>query len=180
MDAWVWLVIAAVVIVIVAVVAAMIGRRRVRTDHLRERFGSEYERQVVADDRGARREAEAELERREQRREELDIRPLAPDRQERYLGAWQDIQLHFVDEPETSVADAEALLNQVMRERGYPIEREFEEQAALISVDHPELVDNYRRAHYVYEESRRQNADTEQLRSSLVYYRSLFDELLAA
>ena len=33
-----------------------------------------------------------------------------------------------------------------MRDRGYPVE-DFEDRAAIISVDHPVVVERYRRAH---------------------------------
>ena len=86
----------------------------------------------------------------------------------------------FVDTPDRSVASAEQLVNQVMQAWGYPVADDFENQAELISVDHPDLVSNYREAHGVYERSMTSIADTEEMRHSLVYYRSLFNELLAA
>jgi hypothetical protein len=159
MDAWVWVVIVAAVIVILLVIAAIAAqqRRRTRTEHLRDTFGDEYDRVTGA-----------------------DIRPLSADQQQRYLAQWQEIQRTFVDVPDRSVANAETLVNQVMRDRGYPVADEFENQAELISVDHPDLVSNYREAHRVYQRSLEDHADTEELRSSFVHYRSLFNELLAA
>ena len=183
MDAWVWIVIVvAAVIVIVLVIAALVvqQRRRARSAHLRDTFGAEYDRVTGADTGRPSREGEEELRRRELRRSQLDIRPLTTDQQQRYLAAWQEIQRTFVDVPDQSVAHAETLVTQVMRDRGYPVADEFENQAELISVDHPDLVSNYREAHRVYERSLDNDADTEELRSSFVYYRSLFNELLAA
>jgi FtsZ-interacting cell division protein ZipA len=182
MDAWVWIVIAAVIVVaIIAIAMAVVAwRRRTRSQHLRDRFGAEYDRVVTSDQRGERRAGEEELERREERRDAIQIRPLTPVRQQRYLLAWRDIQMSFVDAPERSVVNAEHLVSDVMRERGYPVDDEFEDQAALISVDHPDLVSNYRRAHQIYERGQSHEANTEELRDSLVYYRSLFDELLAS
>jgi FtsZ-interacting cell division protein ZipA len=179
MDAWVWIVIAAVVVVLIVAIALVAWRRRTRSEHLRDRFGTEYDRVVSSDERAERRAAEEELAEREARRDAIQIRPLTPARQQAYLLAWRDIQMSFVDAPERSVVDAEHLVNDVMRERGYPVDDEFEGQAAMISVDHPDLVENYRRAHQIYERSQSREANTEELRDSLVYYRSLFDELLA-
>jgi len=48
-----------------------------------------------------------------------------------------------------------------------------------VSVDHPKLVQNFRDAHSVYERSQRREAETEELRRSLLSYRALFEELLA-
>ena len=72
------------------------------------------------------------------------------------------------------MTDADALLGEVMRERGYPVE-DFEQQAADVSVDHPEVVENYRKAHAIHAERK---ASTEDLRQAMVHYRALFAELL--
>ena len=183
MDAWVWIVIiVAAVIVILLVIAAIAAqrRRRAQTEHLRSTFGDEYDRMAGGREREERRAAEAELARREMRREHLDIRPLPVESRNQYLDRWRDIQSAFVDEPEQSVVKAEDLVVRVMSDRGYPVANEFENQAELISVDHPDLVSNYREAHRVYQRSLEDHADTEELRSSFVHYRSLFNELLAA
>jgi hypothetical protein len=179
MDAWVWVVIAVAVVGAVALIAAVASRARRRTQ-LRDTFGPEYERVALDAEGRPTRRGEAELQRRQARRAELDIQPLPADRQQQYLAQWHEIQAMFVDTPDRSVANAETLVTQLMRERGYPVEADFEQQADLLSVDHPQLVRNYRQAHRAYERSLTETADTEELRHSLVYYRSLFSELLAA
>jgi hypothetical protein len=181
-DTWLWILIAIAAVVVVAAIAWSLSARRNRarrTEHLRNRFGPEYDRVVGDGTAGQRRQGEADLERREMRRAHLDIRPLAEPARRRYADEWTKIQQDFVDDPAGSVARAETLVAQVMDERGYPVRDDFENQAELVSVDHPDLVRNYRFAHEVYERSGRGEADTEELRSSLVYYRSLFGELLA-
>ena len=175
MDAWVWVVIFAVVVVVVAVVLAMGYSQRRRREQLRHRFGSEYERAVYGGKRGR---AERELDDRVRRREELDIRPLDPDTRERYRAVWHELQARFVDQPAETVDRADILVAEVMRERGYPVD-DFDEQAALISVDHPEVVENYRTAHATYVRKTEERATTEELREAVVAYRSLFDELLS-
>jgi len=177
--AWLWIIVAVVVIALIAI-AVISQSRRTRTEHLRRTFGDEYDRVAVDDDGRRDREGEAELRRRQQRRAHLDIHPLPADKQHRYMTQWHEIQAAFVDTPDRSVAFAETLVNQVMQERGYPVRDDFENQAELISVDHPQLLTNYREARRIYERSQRDAADTEELRNSLVYYRSLFNELLTA
>ena len=132
MDAWVWIVIAAAVVVAAALI--WMSSRRARTRRLRDDFGPEYDRAIR--ERGDRRDAEAHLREREERRDALDIRPLAPASRERYAQEWGDVQARFVDEPVGAVADADRLVVIVMRERGYPMD-DFERQAELVSVDHP-------------------------------------------
>jgi hypothetical protein len=174
MATWVWIVIAiAVALVVLAVVWWAMRERRSRS--LREGFGPEYERTVA--EAPTKREAEAELQERQQRREELDIRPLAAGARDRYIEEWRTVQARFVDNPTGAVSDADKLVSQVMRDRGYPTD-DFERRASDISVDHPHLVDNYRTAHDVSLASDRGDATTEDLRRAMKHYRALFEELL--
>jgi hypothetical protein len=87
------------------------------------------------------------------------------------------VQAQFVDDPKSAVTRADQLVNEVMQARGYPM-GEFDQQASLISVDHPVVVDNYRSAHNIADRHSRGLASTEDLRQAMVHYRSLFDELL--
>jgi hypothetical protein len=173
MQPWVWVLL--IVVLVVVVLAAVVVMRRRRTENLRGRFGPEYDRAVEASD--DRRNAEQNLLDRARRRDQLDIRPLPEAARSRYAQQWRGIQERFIDDPAGSVSAAHALLDQVMGERGYPT-KDFEEQADLVSVDHPRVVENYRAAYGVYTRQRDGAASTEDLRDALVRYRSLFEELL--
>jgi hypothetical protein len=173
MPAWVWVVIAVAVVVLIVVGALLTYQRRSRG--VRKRFGPEYDRTV--EERGSRREAEAELRARLERRQRFEIRPLADGAQERYGGEWREAQARFVDDPQGGIAEADRLVHQVMVERGYPME-DFEQRAADVSVDHPEVVEHYRAAHSVSVAAGRGEASTEDLRRAMVHYRALFEELL--
>ena len=174
MDTWVWIVIvAAVVLALLSIVGFALGSRRRRG--LKERFGPEYDHAVDAS--GGRRAGERELREREQRHEELEIRELTPAARNRYVDDWRAVQVRFVDAPGEAVGEADRLVQQVMRDRGYPVD-DFETRADAISVDHPHVVEHYRGAHRVWAANERGQATTEELRQSLVHYRSLFEELL--
>jgi len=173
MDSWVWIVIVVAAIMLLAAVWA--GMRNRRSGQLKEGFGPEYDRTV--DEAGSRRKAESELAERQKRHEELDVRPLSPAARDRYLDQWRDTQARFVDDPGSAVGDADRLVQEVMRERGYPTD-DFEQRAADISVEHPQLVENYRSAHATAEAHTRGDATTEELRQSLVHYRVVFEDLL--
>jgi hypothetical protein len=177
MDAWVWIVIALAAVIVVALVAAAASRKR-RTSHLQERFGSEYDRTV--DDAGDRRDAERELLDRERRHDELDIQPLSEAARRRYADEWQGVQARFVDDPEGAVRDADRLVQQAMGERGYPTDDDFERRAADVSVDHPDVVENYREGHGLWRRYADADGDgqTEDLRQAMVHFRKLFEELL--
>lgn len=174
MDAWVWILIAVVAVVVVAAVVWWWATARRRRD-LQERFGPEYERAVA--DAPTQREAEHELRERAERREQLDIRPLSPGARDRFASSWEAAQARFVDDPGGAIEDADDLVQRVMRERGYPVE-DFDQRAADLSVDHPELVDNYRNAHRIRRAQGHDDVTTEDLRQGFVHYRALFDELL--
>ena len=163
-----------VIVVLLAVVGVLAYRQR-RSTQLREGFGPEYDR--VVQERGDQREAEAELRERRDRRRSYDIRPLEPRAREHYEKRWKATQSQFVDQPASALADADTLVAEVMRERGYPVD-DFEQQAADVSVDHPGVVEHYRQAHAIYESNAHQSASTEDLRQALVHYRALFAELL--
>ena len=175
MDTWLWIVIALVVIVALALLAWSTLRTR-RSKQLQEGFGPEYER--VIEETGDKKEAERELRERRERREELDIRPLAPDARTRYAAEWRAVQERFVDEPEEAVREADRLVQQVMAERGYPVEDDFERRAADVSVDHPDVVENFREGHRLARDHETGNAGTESLRQAMVHFRSLFEQLL--
>ena len=170
------IVLAAVVIVIIAVAAWLyVRKRRGTTADLRQKFGPEYERAVQT--HGSERKAEAKLADREKRVEQLNIRDLDPTEHERFSKQWQAVQSRFVDSPKGAVAEADDLVSLVMKARGYPVS-DFDQRAADISVDHPRVVDNYRSAHEIALRVGKDQATTEELRTAMIHYRSLFEELV--
>lgn len=174
MSTWLWvvLVIAVVVIAVLIMTTAIRGRR---SERLREGFGPEYERTV--DRAGSQAAAEAELRERQARRDELELRPLAPIARKGFMEAWQGTQAEFVDDPAVAISDADRLIQSVMRDRGYPVE-DFDDRAALVSVDHPEVVERYRRAHAIALANADGASETEDLRIAMQDYRALFVELV--
>ena len=176
MPVWGWILIAVVVVVVVlAIVAGASLSRRKRSERLREHFGPEYERTVG--EVGEQKAAESELAARERNRQKLDIVALAPDARDRYSQEWRAVQTAFVDDPAGAVVDADQLVNAVMRERGYPID-DFDKRAADISVDHPQIVENYRSAHDIFLSQEAGEVGTEHQRTAFVHYRALFERLL--
>jgi FtsZ-interacting cell division protein ZipA len=174
MDTWVWIVIVAVAaIVVLAVIWSAMRAKRSRA--LKETFGREYDRTV--ENTGDRRAAEQELLERQKRHDELELKPLSPESRDRYVRRWQSTQTRFVDDPKGAVAEADALVQEVMQERGYPTD-DFDRRVADISVDHPDLVEKYRTAHGIAQASEQGEASTEDMRHSVRHYRSLFAVLL--
>jgi hypothetical protein len=174
MPTWAWILIGVGAALVCAVLAWSLYTSRRRTG-LQETFGEEYDRTVA--DAPTRREAEADLAERQKRRDEYEIRPLEPGARERYGEQWRNAQEHFVDDPSSAVGAADRLIQEVMRERGYPVE-DFERRAADLSVDHADVISNYRAAHGISTANDRGKASTEDLRTAMVHYRALFVELL--
>jgi FtsZ-interacting cell division protein ZipA len=175
MDGTTIAVIAVAIAAVVLIALALWLTSRRRSQRLQDRFGPEYDRTV--EDADNRRQAEQELRERQRRHDELNIVPLDEDSRARYAEQWQGIQQRFVDAPTESVAEADVVVMQVMRDRGYPVD-DFERRADDISVDHPHVVDHYRSAHSVAGRSRSGECSTEELREAVVHYRALFEALL--
>jgi hypothetical protein len=163
-----------VIVVIVVLVAVLLSQRR-RTQRLQQQFGPEYQRTVART--GDQRSAEADLAARQQRRRELNIIALEPAARDRYLEAWRATQGTFVDDPAAATREADTLVARVMRDRGYPVD-DFEQRAADVSVDHPQVAENYRAAHAIHQANEQGLASTDDLRQAFVHYRSLFAQLL--
>jgi hypothetical protein len=163
----------ALVAALVIIAILLVGRYRSR--RLRETFGPEYERAVRQTD--DRRSAESELEARQRRVQEFDIRDIRPDEATKYSTAWKAVQARFVDDPPGAVGEADGLVGEVMEARGYPV-GDFEQRAADVSVDHATFVEHYREAHAIAARQSADQADTEDLRRAMVHYRALFSDLL--
>jgi hypothetical protein len=176
MAVWLWIEIAfAVVVVVAAVIAAVIViNSRRKTTRLKEHYGREYERLVS--ETGSEKAARRELTTRERKRDKLDIVPLTPSALSDFTARWQEVQSGFVNNPGAAVGVADRLVTEVMRQRGYPVD-DFDRRAADISVDHPEIVENYRAAHSIHV-SQQDDVGTEQQREAFVHYRALFEKLL--
>ena len=168
-----WLLITIAAIVVTAAVLLALGNRR--SHQLRERFGPEYDHAVRTE--GTARKAEAALAARTRRVEGLHIRPLTPDDAARFELAWRTIQSRFVDDPKRAVTEADRAVGEVMSARGYPV-GDFEQRVADISVDHADVVMNYRAAREIADQHARGAASTEDLRQAMVHYRALFRDLL--
>lgn len=173
----IWIVVAVVVVVAIAAVVLLRVKARNQqrgTQRLQNKFGSEYDNAVGE---VGRKKGEAELAEREERVEGFDLHPLAAAESERFTQLWMATQARFVDDPGGAISDADSLLSEVMQARGYPV-GDFEQRATDISVNHPELVANYRAAQAAALKHSRGGASTEDLRQAMVHYRWLFTDLV--
>jgi len=173
MDTTTIMILAVIVVVIVGAIAWMMMQRR--SEELRKRFGPEYDR--VISERGDARQAESELAARQRRVDKFDIHPIDPAERNQFIDAWRATQARFVDAPADAIKDADRLVSEVMRARGYPV-GDFDQRAADVSVDHPIVVENYRAARAIAVANQRGDASTEDLRQAIVHYRALFEDLL--
>lgn len=175
MDDMTTTLIVVIALLVVAGVAAWLYMKKRRRDALRERFGPEYERAVRA--AGEPTKAEAILEERARRVEQFDIRPLPAADRDRFTEAWRRIQARFVDDPRHAVVDADRLIVEAMRARGYPVEN-FDRRADDLSVHHPQVVQHYRAGRDMVLRHERGEAGTEDLRQAMVHFRALFSEVI--
>ena len=173
---------AAIVIVIIAAVvvvalAAYLVSLELRRRHLRQQFGPEYDR--LRDDTTGRRAAVQELSERQRRHRELGIRPVSAMARDRYTKNWALIQASFVDRPSKAVDEADRLVVTIMEERGYPYGK-FEERVSMLSVEHGSVLHHYRAGHELRARHAVSELSTEDLRTALVHYRTLIEDLLDA
>jgi hypothetical protein len=168
-------VVAILVVLLVVALVVLAARRNRRRALLRERFGPEYD---LAVRRGHdRRTVEQRLEALAEQRDSLQIRDVAVEEHERFSRQWADVQGRFVDDPGQAVADADGLVNAVLRSRGYPMES-FDDRIALVATDHQDIVEGYRSAHDTFAEHLRTGGgETERLRQAFLHYREVFGRL---
>lgn len=171
-------VLALVVLAVLAVLAVAVaaGKKRRRTQDLRGTFGSEYDRTVESSDK--RRDAERDLAERKSRHDALEIRPLTSASRQRYLTAWAGVQSRFVDSPVLALSEADALLTQLLAERGFPTE-DVRTQEEMLSVEHGHILDGFRAGHAIEQQNTTGNADTEQVRQGMLHFRQVFEELVS-
>ena len=171
-----YLIIAVVLVLLVlGVILGAIFSRRQRSKKFQNKYGPEYDRAVQ--NAGNEKKAQAELGERQKHVDTMNIRPLSVSERTRYQAEWTAIQAKFVDQPGQATVEADHLIMEVMKVRAYPVS-DFEQRAADISVKYPALVSNYRAAREIAIKNEQHSANTEELRQALIYYRSLFDELL--
>ena len=165
-----------VVAAVVAIVVWLLMRRR-KTAALRARFGPEYDRVLESTKTPA--EAERELQQRQRRVASFSLRALTRDEAEQFTASWRTVQARFVDDPHGAVVEADRLIEDVMRARGYPIE-DGAHKLDDLSVEHGPVVNHYRAGREVVARHGRGEASTEDLRNAMVHFRALFDELVGA
>jgi hypothetical protein len=165
----------AAAVLIVAGLLILIAIRRWRSQKLRQKFGPEYD--YTMEKVGDRRTAEETLAEREKRVSKLEIRALNKEQKVRYHGDWIEIQANFVDNHSKSIEEANQLITEVMIARGFPVAN-FEQRAEDLSVMYPDFVSNYRNAYDIAMRNQHDGTSTEELRQAMVYYHSLFEELL--
>ena len=171
---WIWIGLGVLALLIVASLIAR-GARRSRTESLREKFGNEYDHAVTT--HGNRKRAERDLEERAEQVRKYNIVPLSMSDRERFRADWQKVEQHFIERPTTAVVEADELVAEIMRTRGYPM-GDFDRHAADLSVTHPRIVEHYRAGHEVIGGTSTAKPETETLRQAMLHYRSLFDELI--
>lgn len=175
MEPWMWIVVAVVVIAIIALVVWLLLSRRKR--QLRKQFGPEYTRTVKRLD--TRDAAHDELERRLERHDTYRLRSLSDQERAGYVAKWRELQRVFTKQPATGLLEADDVVTALLADVGYPTDG-FEQQAADLSVDHAEVIDDYRDGRAVVRDVRDGRAGTEEIRVALLRYRNVFERVAEA
>ena len=169
---------AVLVVLLIAVAIALAAHRsKKKSEALRARFGSEYD--LALSEQKSRHKAEAQLAERVRRVDRLQLRELTEAERERFAARWNTVQSHFIDHPRGSVIEADEQVNAVMEAKGFPA-GDFAQRVQDVSVKHARLVDSYRSANAIAMRAARNEASTEELRTAMIHFRSLFEDLLNA
>ena len=163
-----------VLVLLLGVIAMLVIMRKRHSERLKSRFGAEYGRAVH--ETGDERKAEAILAERQKRVSSYTIKPLSAEMRAHYIETWRSVQAQFVEDPRYAVTRADDLLGEVMASRGYPV-HDFAQRADDLSVDHADVVQHYRTGHDIAG-NRRGEATTEDLRTAMIHFRALFDDLV--
>ena len=167
--------IAVVVVAAVVAVAVWLLMKQRRTAALRARFGPEYDR--VRQSARTTAEAERELQQRQRRVASFSLVALTREQADQCAASWRAVQARFVDDPRGAAVDADQLIEEVMRARGYPVD-DAAHRLDDLSVEHAAVVSHYGAARNIIDRHQRGEASTEDLRQAMVHCRALFDELL--
>lgn len=170
---WIWIAVGVVGLLIVVGLISR-GARRARSESLRGKFGNEYDHAVH--EHGSRKKAERDLIERAEQVKKYNIVPLQASDRDRFRADWRKVEQHFIERPTTAVVEADELVADIMRTRGYPM-GDFDRHAADLSVTHPTVTEHYRAGHRVIGGAPG-SASTEDLRQAMLHYRALFDELI--
>jgi hypothetical protein len=170
---WIWIGLGVLALLIVVGLIAR-GSRRARSESLRSKFGNEYDHAVH--EHGSRAKAERDLIDRTEQVKKYNIVPLSASDRDRFRRDWAKVEQHFIERPTTAVVEADELVADIMRTRGYPM-GDFDRHATDLSVTHPTVIEHYRAGHRVIGDAPG-TASTEDLRQSMLHYRALFDELI--
>lgn len=170
---WIWIALGVVALLVVVGLISR-GARKSRSEGLRAKFGNEYDHAVS--EHGSRKKAERDLIERAEQVKKYNIVPLQASDRDRFRADWQKVEQHFLERPTTAVVEADELVAEIMRRRGYPM-GDFDRHAADLSVTHPSVIDHYRAGHRVIGDAPG-SASTEDMRQAMLHYRALFDELI--
>jgi stage V sporulation protein SpoVS len=168
-----WAILAAVVLVAIGIALWVRSRRVRRSERLRQRFRSEYDRTAGT---GPRREVEAELERRLARRREVDLTAVGSGDADAARAEVDGLLRSFVESPAGAARGMTQLVGRIAMARGYVAA----EQGVLdlVSVDHPEQVAVLRRGLSALEQVEG-DGRTEICRKVCLDARDLIERLLA-
>ena len=107
----------------------------------------------------------------------MALQPLSEQDRERFLGDWKLIQAQFVDDPVRAVYQADRLVTEIMRTRGFSTS-DSRTRFSDLSSAYPRVAHNSREASGILARYRRGQSSTEDLRRAMVHYRELIDELI--
>lgn len=108
----------------------------------------------------------------------LETRSLLADARERYSQMWAAVQPRFVDDPEIALRETDRLIQNVMRECGYPT-GDFGRVSEDVTTKQMDVLDSYRAAHRITVKGETTMLEPQEIERAAVAFRAVFDALVA-
>lgn len=112
----------------------------------------------------------------EQPRRALKTRFLPADARERYSQTWAALQSRFRDDPEIALRDTDRLIQDAMRECGYPT-GDFGRVSEQVTMQQTDVLDSYRVAHRITVKGETTMLETAEVEQAAAAFRAVFNAL---
>ena len=109
---------------------------------------------------------------------ESEIQPLPDESRRRYEERWSLVERTFVDDPVSSLDNADRVVEEILVERNFPAESR-QEASEGVGVMHPGVVEDFREAQRVHRDAvgSQSGGDLDEMRQAIQKYRSVYERL---
>ena len=112
------------------------------------------------------------------RPEQLGIRTLTSAERQCYVTAWQGVQTRAESHPVLALSEADAVLDRVLRDCGYPVD-DPRAPSDVLPGPHAEVLASFQAGHALEQRNSSSGSDADQVRQAMAHFRAAFDAVVA-